>query len=122
MSEQEAIKKAARYMFENRTLELDSSPDEEDEWDNLPWQEEWIEGAEIALEGFRRAGLIPMPDAALSAVPPRTMTAEQVEEEAERLFYRNDPADYDFDPYEGWSSFKAGYVAGLRKAGIEVQS
>lgn len=48
----EQVERAARYMFENRTVELDQSPDEEDEWETLPWRDEWIEGATLAAEGF----------------------------------------------------------------------
>lgn len=54
--EREDIERLARHMFENRTRELDASPDEDNEWDILPWRDEWIEGAEVAMEGLRALG------------------------------------------------------------------
>lgn len=62
-----------RHMFENRTLGLDQDPDEENEWEILPWRDEWIEGAEIAIEGIRRAGYVLTP-----ATPERTEQDHEV--------------------------------------------
>ncbi|MCB2413668.1 hypothetical protein LGT39_12515 [Demequina sp. TTPB684] len=46
---------------------------------------------------------------------------QDVDAEAEGLYYRDRPEDYDFDPYSGVDSFRAGYRLGLRSAGVAVE-
>lgn len=38
---------AGKNLYNNRVIELDQAGD--DDWDILPWQDEWIEGAEDVL-------------------------------------------------------------------------
>ncbi|WP_291378882.1 hypothetical protein [Demequina sp.] len=50
-----------------------------------------------------------------------TVKPADVDAEVERLYYLDNPEAYDFDPYSGESSFRAGYIAGLRSAGINAE-
>lgn len=45
----EAKAAAGKHLYDERSIELDQDGD--DDWDILPWQDEWIEGAESALIG-----------------------------------------------------------------------
>ena len=49
----EAVEAAGKILYDNRVIELDQSGD--DDWDTLPWQDEWIEGAKDALIGALNA-------------------------------------------------------------------